>query len=109
MKPFALKLFDFQESARMKRAKQSADHDPDAHPQSTGAGVVTGALTDPSGRPISSVTLINDRWQVLKQLGRGGCGKVYEVLDLNNASARYAMKTESVKSEEDCGRLPQVI
>jgi len=84
----------------MEQDKQSADHDPDANSQSTaGFGEVK----------VSSVVLINDRWLVLRLMDSNNCANVFEVLDKNNNSDRYAMKTESVRSESDTGRLPQVI
>uniref|UniRef100_A0A915J777 non-specific serine/threonine protein kinase n=1 Tax=Romanomermis culicivorax TaxID=13658 RepID=A0A915J777_ROMCU len=57
-------------------------------------------------KPVQKITIINERWQVHRQLGKGGCGKVYEVYDITDNNKPYAMKTEAVKNTET-GRLPQ--
>lgn len=49
--------------------------------------------------------IVKDRWKLLKRLGKGSFGLVYEVCDINDDSITYAMKIEYLRNET--GRLPQ--
>lgn len=52
--------------------------------------------------------IVNNRWKLLREVGKGGYGKVYSVIDVNQTEQNnfYAMKIEKVRQGKH-GRLPQ--
>ena len=46
-------------------------------------------------------SVVRERWEVLRRIGEGGCGVVYEVLDLRNRQRKLALKVEPIQRRKD--------
>lgn len=51
--------------------------------------------------PISTGTIVSNQWQIVKKLGEGGFGAVYEAKNIRNPNQMGAMKAEPFGSFKD--------
>lgn len=58
-----------------------------------------------NNRPVRTAAIVNSRWLVKSQIGKGGFGSVYLVEDLLENNAERAMKTETIKCVGSAGKL----
>jgi eukaryotic-like serine/threonine-protein kinase len=63
-----------------------------AHPARTGVMSMTGSGNTPTGIQLAPGTVLNDRYQIVKRIGGGGMGSVYQAEDRNLANRKVAVK-----------------
>ncbi|TKR61319.1 hypothetical protein L596_028440 [Steinernema carpocapsae] len=59
--------------------------------------------------PVDTGTVIADRWEVIRKIGEGACGVVWEVLDRKNPSFHAALKIEARKEDLEMLKMEALV
>ncbi|KAK0410077.1 hypothetical protein QR680_004929 [Steinernema hermaphroditum] len=59
--------------------------------------------------PISAGTVVGDRWEVIRKIGEGACGVVWEVYDQKNPKFHAAMKVEPRKEDLEMLKMEALV